>query len=306
MAGVGKGKIGRALTLLGFGTRPIFVNWGKNEEEAEKRLVGILLQSPAQFTIDNANDAKVKGELLCTLITEGYAELRPLGSSVMAKTDCRPFTLLTGTHPTVTGDMARRALNIDVEARSAAPDRDAYPIEEVHTNRVALLQAAFTAMRAFRRAGMPAQGLAAIEAFDSARGGAVGSFDDWARKVRDLVYWLTGHDVSEGFQQNKKEDPDRRNDEALVAALHGVFGDSTFRSADAIAVHVKVSNNNPCGPEEQLLFNAIEEIFDKRSASSKSLGVWAHRQDKVHTKDFILKLGRDDISNTNTITVRKI
>jgi hypothetical protein len=91
-----------------------------------------------------------------------------------------------------------------------------------------------------------------------------------------------------------------------VAALHGVFGDSTFRSADAIAVHVKVSNNNPCGPEEQLLFNAIEEIFDKRSASSKSLGVWAHRQDKVHTKDFILKLGRDDISNTNTITVRKI
>ena len=56
--------------------------------------------------------------------------------------------------------------------------------------------AAFIAMRAFRLAGMPRQGLP-----------AVGSFDDWSRKVRDLVYWLTGYDVSEAFPPEQSRGP---------------------------------------------------------------------------------------------------
>ena len=85
MAGVGKGKIARGLILLGFGTNPTFINWGQSAEEAEKRLIGILLQSPASLVIDNANDQQIKGELLCTLLAEGAADLRPLGTSNMVR-----------------------------------------------------------------------------------------------------------------------------------------------------------------------------------------------------------------------------
>ena len=52
----------------------------------------------------------------------------------------------------------------------------------------------------------------------------MGSFDEWSRKVRDLVYWLTGYDVSEGFRRNKAEDPRRQGDAALLAALYQHFG----------------------------------------------------------------------------------
>ena len=109
--------------------------------------------------------------------------------------------------------MARRALQIDVLPRSADPERDRYsfnPAELMQRRRTDFLQAAFIAMRAFRLAGMPRQGLP-----------AVGSFDEWSRRVRDLVYWLTGYDVSEGFRRNKTEDPRRQADAALLAALFG-------------------------------------------------------------------------------------
>ena len=91
--------------------------------------------------------------------------------------------------------------------------------------------AAFTAMRAFRLAGMPRQGLP-----------AVGSFDDWSRKVRDLVYWLTDYDVSEGFRRNKAEDPRRQGDGSLLAALHQHFGAKPFKAADPITVHKRVTD----------------------------------------------------------------
>ena len=72
---------------------------------------------------------------------------------------------------------------------------------------------------------------------------AVGSFDEWSRKVRDLVYWLTGYDVSEGFRRNKAEDPRRQGDAALLAALYGHFGARPFKAADAIAIYKRVTDH---------------------------------------------------------------
>jgi putative DNA primase/helicase len=111
--------------------------------------------------------------------------------------------------------MARRSIPIDIVPRSANPEQDRYPFNPVlmvQQNRTALLQAAYTIMRAFRLAGMPSQGLP-----------AVGSFDEWSRHIRDLVYWVTDYDVSRVFHQNKTEDPRRQSDAALLAALHQHF-----------------------------------------------------------------------------------
>ena len=72
---------------------------------------------------------------------------------------------------------------MDIRPASADPERVRYgfdPVKVIQRRRTEFLMAAFTAMRAFRLAGMPSQGLP-----------AVGSFDDWSPRVRDLVYWLT-------------------------------------------------------------------------------------------------------------------
>jgi putative DNA primase/helicase len=304
MPGTGKGKIVRGLVRLAFDTDPVFITWGGSSEEFEKRLAALLLRTPGVLSIDNANGMQIKGDLIESIITEGRADIRPLGYSKIVKVRNRSLITLTGNNPIITGDMARRALSIEIVPRSADPERDRYPFdpaEIIQRRRTDLVMAAFIAMRAFRLAGMPRQGLP-----------AVGSFDDWSRRVRDPVYWLTGYDVSEGFRQNKAEDPRRQADASLLSALHQHFGTAPFKAADVIAVHKKVADQRrssltlpaPTQPE-QALHGAVEDVLGSKGVDPKYFGFWARRLKGVHNGGFILETHPDPATNTNNITIRR-
>jgi hypothetical protein len=276
MPGTGKGLIVRSLVRLAYDTLPVIATWGGSSEEFEKRLGALLLQAPGALSIDNANGMQIKGDLLESIITEGCADIRPLGRSEMVRVRNRSLITLTGNNPIITGDMSRRALPIDILPRSADPERDRYtfnPADFMRRRRTVFLQVAFIAMRAFRLASMPLQGLP-----------AVGSFDEWSRKVRDLVYWLTGYDVSEGFRRNKAEDPRRQGDAALLAALHQHFGTMPFKAADAIAIHERVTDHrrtphsSPAPtPTEQAVHEVLEDVLSGRAINAKVFGYWALR-----------------------------
>jgi putative DNA primase/helicase len=302
MPGTGKGKIVRSLVRLAFDTEPVAITWGGNSEEFEKRLAALLLQTPGVLSIDNANGMQIKGDLLESIITEGCADIRPLGHSKIVKVRNRSLVMLTGNNPIITGDMARRALSIDILPRSADPERDRYPFdpaEMTQRRRTDYLMAAFIAVRAFRLAGMPRHGLP-----------AVGSFDDWSRKVRDLVYWLTDYDVSEGFRRNKAEDPRRQGDGSLLAALHQHFGSKPFKAADPIVVHKRVTDQRRSSLTqsttlaEQALHEAIEDVLGSRDANAKVFGYWARRVKGAAIGGFILETHHNPATNANDITVR--
>ena len=159
----------------------------------------------------------------------------------------------------------------------------------------------FIAMRAFRLAGMPRQGLP-----------AVGSFDEWSRKVRDLVYWLTGYDVSEGFRQNKAEDPRRQGDASLLAALHQHFGTTPFKAADAISIHKRVTDHRrsvlvlPVPTlSEHAVHEALEDVLGARDINAKLFGYWARRVKGSRTGGFMLETHQNPTTNANDITVSK-
>jgi hypothetical protein len=302
MPGTGKGLIVRALIRLAFDTAPVFITWGGNSEEFEKRLAALLLQTPAVLSIDNANGMQIKGDLLESIITEGCHDIRPLGYSKIIKVRNRSFISLTGNNPIITGDMARRSLSIDILPRSADPERDRYPfnpVEKIQKSRTGLLAVAFVAMQAFRLAGMPSQGLP-----------AAGSFDDWSRKVRDLVFWITGYDVAEGFRRNKAEDPRRQNDACLLAALYQHFGTTPFKAADPIAVHKRVTDHRrtpwiiPAPTQtEQALQEAIEDVLGSRDANAKLFGYWARRVKGARIGGYMLETTHNLATNANDITV---
>jgi hypothetical protein len=302
MPGTGKGKIVRGLVRLAFDTAPVVITWGGSSEEFEKRLAALLLRTPGVLSIDNANGMQIKGDLLESIITEGRADIRPLGYSKIVKVRNRSLITLTGNNPIITGDMARRALSIEIVPRSADPERDRYPFdpaEIIRRRRTDFLMAAFIAMRAFRLAGMPRQRLP-----------AVGSFDDWSRRVRDLVYWLTGYDVSEGFRQNKAEDPRRQGDASLLSALHQHFGTTPFKGAEVIAVHERVadrwrSSPGQPAPTEQALHDALDDVLGSRGVNAKLFGYWARRLNGAHNGGFILETRHNPATNANDITVRQ-
>jgi putative DNA primase/helicase len=305
MPATGKGLIVRSLIRLAFDTDPVLITWGGNGEEFEKRLGALLLQAPAAISIDNANGMQIKGDLLEAILTEGTVDIRPLGRSETVRVRIRSLMTLTGNNPIITGDMARRTIPNDILPRSADPERDRYgfnPAQFIRSRRTALLQAAYVAMRAYRLAGMLRQGLP-----------GVGSFDEWSRRVRDLVYWVTDYDVSEAFRRNKEEDPRRQGDAALLAALYQHFGTNPFKSADPIAVHKRVTDQRrpphilPApAPTEQALHEAIENALGSKDANSKLFGYWARRVKGARIGGFILDTNHNPTTNANDITVQPI
>ncbi len=141
---------------------------------------------------------------------------------------------------------------------------------------------------------------------------AVGSFDEWSRKVRDLVYWLTGYDVSEAFRRNKAEDPRRQADGALLAALHQHYGTNSFKAAELISVHETLTDQRRSSPSElsrrpleQALYDALEDVLGSRNINAKAFGYWARRVKGARMGGFILETIRNTTTNTNDITVRR-
>jgi putative DNA primase/helicase len=305
MPGVGKGLSVRATALLAYNSLPVIATWGHSDEEFAKRLDALLIQSPAMISIDNANGRLLQGDTLEAILSEGVADVRPLGRSETVRVRNRSLIVATGNNLIVTGDMARRTLVIDLMPKSASPERVIYPFnpaEIVQQHRPALLQAAFTIMRAFRLAN-PAQNLPGI-----------GSFELWARRVRDLVEWLLGYDISEGFQQNKEEDPRRQEDAALLAALHRCYGTGAFKSADVhttfsnVATYKRTPYLQPTTPipQHEELHAAIEAAVGSKDVTAKRIGQWAKRVDGAFIENYKLDVRHNRSTNSNEMTVQRI
>jgi putative DNA primase/helicase len=305
MPGVGKGLLVRATAQLAYNSLPVIATWGHSDEEFAKRLDALLIQSPAMISIDNANGRLLRGDTLEAILSEGVADVRPLGRSETIRVRNRSLLVATGNNLIVTGDMARRTLVIDLMPKSASPERDVYPFnpaEIVQQHRTALLQAAFTIMRAYRLA-KPAQNLPGI-----------GSFDLWAERVRDPIEWLLGYDISEGFQQNKEEDPQRQEDAALLAALHDNYGTGPFKSADVHVIYGNVSNHRRAPhlhptkptPSEEELHAAIETAIGSKDITAKRIGQWAKRVDGAYIENYKLDLHHNRSSNSNEMKVQRI
>src|SRR5207244_9437003 len=102
-----------------------------------------------------------------------------LGRSEAVTVRPRTFLMANGNNIAISGDMTRRSFVISILPRSASPELETFPFTPdgyVIEHRDALLNHAYTVMRAYRLAGMPRSGLP-----------AVGSFPEWERKVRDLI-----------------------------------------------------------------------------------------------------------------------
>jgi hypothetical protein len=233
-SGSGKGMIIECVGVLVFNTKsPSFIP-GETDEEFDKQIPSMLVCSPAMLNIENANNLLIRNNQLCSFITEGAFSFRPFGhNDKNLRIEGRTLIVINGVGPIIAGDMARRVLTIEPLTRSEHPELEKYefdPVEVVKAQRVELLEAAYTIMRAWRRAGMPDQKLPSD----------VGSFKEWKRKVRDMVHWLKGVDVVEQFKTNKQEDPFRQNDATLLSALYDWSEGKQFTCGQVTRMYEKV------------------------------------------------------------------
>jgi hypothetical protein len=209
-AGAGKGLLARFICIIAFGREPHAVTGGGTADELEKRVAAELIEgSPALF-LDNLNNTAIKSHLLASAITERPARVRVLGRSQMVPLNSSAYVILTGNGLTVSEDLARRFIAVDLDPRTENPETRPVTTNiraEVMARRKELLAALLTIWRWGRNAT------------DIKRGLPLGSFEQWGQWVRDPLLALGCRDPVERVSEAKERDGRRQ----AVADLYSIW-----------------------------------------------------------------------------------
>ena len=252
-AGTGKGLLARCISLIAFGREPHAVTSGATAEELEKRIAAELIQGNPSIFLDNINNTAFRSDLLASAITERPARVRLLGRSQMVPLNSSALVMLTGNGLTVSEDLARRFIPIELDAKVEDPETRAFTKDIkaiVKTRRVELLAAAL----AIWRWGSQTKDIAA--------GRPLGSFEMWSRSVRDPLVALGCKDPVERVEEVKHRDGRRQAIADLFAAWAKRHG---YRPVKVSELHDDVRNiADPQGRGRQYLAARLDKLTGTR------------------------------------------
>jgi len=209
-AGAGKGLLARCISIIAFGHEPHAVTTGETGAELEKRIAAELIQGGPVLFLDNLNNISFKSSLLASAITERPARVRILGRSEMVPLNSCAFVILTGNGLTVSEDLARRFIDIELDPRIEDPETRPFKGDirnDVTSRRPELLAALLTIWRWGRIATDLKVGL------------PLGSFSQWCQWVRDPLLALGCRDPVERVGEAKRRDSRRQ----VLADLFAVW-----------------------------------------------------------------------------------
>ena len=257
-AGSGKGLLVQTICATAFGTPPAAFTAGMDKTELDKRLVAALMQASPAVLIDNVNSTALRSDTLASVITERPTQARVYGLTKMVPLNSGAFIAVTGNGLSVSEDLARRFLSLrtrpkcdDPEARDF-PGRDVF-LASIQARRAELLTAALTIWRWGR------QNPPVIE-----RGKPLGSFETWARWVRDPLLTLGCADPVEAIAKAKDRDPKRLQTAELFVAWWQHHKDRPVK-VNALDDAVKAIAD-PQGRGRQYLATFISRLAGTRAA----------------------------------------
>jgi hypothetical protein len=225
-AGSGKGLLVRAICAVAFGSPPVAFTPGGDKAELDKRIASELLQAGTALFLDNVNSTALKSDTLASVITERPARVRIFGQTKMAMLNSSAFIAITGNGLSVSEDLARRFLALELDAKCDDPEARAFPgtdlfLEQIKNRRGELLAAALTIWRWGRQneTRLP-------------KGKPFGSFETWAAWVRDPLLALGCIDPVSRISVAKSRDPRRQRIAELFAAWHQHHGAAPMKVAE--------------------------------------------------------------------------
>jgi hypothetical protein len=227
-AGTGKGLLARSINRIAYGREPHAVTGGFNTDELDKRIASELMDGSPCLFLDNLNNINLKSDLLASAITERPAKVRVLGKSQMVMLNPTALVVLTGNGLTVSEDLARRFIEVNLDARMEDPESRAFKTDiqaQVLASRASLLAAVLTVWRWGR-----------VEAQEP--GMPLGGFEQWSSWVRDPLMALGCHDPVARVQETKQRDTRRQEIGEAFGQWDQVHGHRPV-TADALDVSIK-------------------------------------------------------------------
>lgn len=266
-AGAGKGLLARCICSIAFGRPPHAVTGGSTVDELEKRIASELMLGGPVLFLDNLNGQSLRSDLLASAITERPARIRVLGRSEMVLLNASAFIVLTGNGLTVSEDLARRFITVELDPGSEDPEARPFTgdiLAEVSADRAALLADVLTIWRWGAMNDLP-------------RGRPMGSFRDWAQQVRDPLLALGCTDPADRVSEAKSRDTRRQMVGEVFAMWWECHHDLPITAALVDQRVIEILD--PQGRGRQFIAAALEKLAGTRMAGfvlvrKASIGKW--------------------------------
>jgi putative DNA primase/helicase len=204
--GSGKSYLADLISYIARGQPCPVITSTKSVEEMEKRLGALVLEGAPMISLDNCS-FDIGGDLLCQITERRLIRIRILGKSEAPECEWRGTLLGTGNNITLVGDMTRRGLLLELNAKVERPELREFafdPVERALADRGTYVAAAITIARAYLAAGSPPVC------------GPLGSYGDWSRIVRSPLVWLNRKDPVQSMDHTREDDPMRKAVNALI------------------------------------------------------------------------------------------
>lgn len=199
-AGTGKGLLVRTTAAIAFGMAPSAMTGGGTPEEREKRITAALMEAGPVLFLDNVNGTALKSDTLASAITERPASVRPLGSSKTVLLNATAFIACTGNGLTLSEDLARRFLVVELDAGTEDPEARSFQndvVGDALAQRGDLLRDVLTIWRWGRQNPQ------------TLKKGRPMSFPQWMAWCRDPLLTLGCADPAARIAEVKARDPQR-------------------------------------------------------------------------------------------------
>jgi hypothetical protein len=149
-----------------------------DDEEVRKRLTASLMPRPRVLVIDNLV-GKFDSPTMASLLTTNTWSDRRLGLSEMITCPMRAVVVATGVNIMVAGDLSRRTVMLQLEAKDEKPWERQFsfdPLVYVREHRGKLVRALIILIRNWEAAGRPLWG-----------GKRLGSFESWCEMIGGIL-----------------------------------------------------------------------------------------------------------------------
>ena len=167
--------------------------------EFEKRLGASLMSGDAVISFDNCTKP-LDHTLLCQALSQSRLNLRVLGYSQNRDVTMSALLTATGNNLILQGDLPRRSLRCEIDAKVERPELRVFPGAHIQTEfrrrRGELVAALLTILRAYQVSGV------------ISNQPPLGGFEMWSRWVRDALVWLDctdpcEHDRGDPLEQSR-------------------------------------------------------------------------------------------------------
>lgn len=186
MRGTGKSLVVDTAAVIATGKRAARSEFTAANEEMGKRLHSAAAAGARFMLLDNVNEP-LGGATLDAVLTGVVVQYRVLGKTENRVAPWNAVLAATANNPILKGDTARRVYRVRLETAAENPENrtDLHHtplLPWVESERVKLVRAAFTILRAHAFAGRPSS----VKPW--------GSFEGWSRVIADAIVWAGGED----------------------------------------------------------------------------------------------------------------